>query len=323
MTLLGLVRLKQKKTSRGDKGGKKKKKQQLQQFALDEAVEDSEEEEEEERDAKFALKFKELHQREALNPFSDLDENSSEEDNDSEDDNGDVIENALQQQEKEKPPSKEKYNYHFLYSLTLSGKEKPIVNNLPGAVAVLSNSKKIFLGHINNMLICSDPRLVELCYIDTDSCIFSMTYPNWEDCLMTDQLERWNRSQVMADESGTVSCHGQMKCEGVYNGGLFKTLKIYRLFGSGCYPSPATADFYTRCKGVNRHLAEKLKNSDFDVETGDKKSTVVTRTCLRPTASGQILMTKESRSLSMALNFKRKVTSNGVHTFPISFVAEC
>jgi hypothetical protein len=101
----------------------------------------------------------------------------------------------------------------------------------------------------------------------------------------------------------------------MYTGGLFKTLKIYRLFDSRAGAN------YTRCKGVNRYLAEQLEDADFDAD--NEQSTVVSRTCLRPSASGQILMTRESRKLAVALNFKRKVTSNGVHSFPISFVAEC
>ena len=188
-----------------------------------------------------------------------------------------------------------------------------MVNNLPGAVAVLSNSKKIFLGHIDVMLRCADPRLAELCYIDTDSCIFSMSRPSWEECVLPEKLKYWYEQKVMADEEGDSSCHGQMKCEGVYGGGLFKTLKIYRLYDK--------KEPYTRCKGVNRQLAKKLEDRAFDAS--DSTRTVLTRTCLRPTPSGQIAMLKESRSLAVAYNFKRKVTADGIHSFPISFVAEC
>ena len=209
---------------------------------------------------------------------------------------------------------------HFLYACTFSGKDKLIRNNLPGAVAVLSNSKKIFLNHIYVMLHCADPRLAELCYIDTDSAIFSMTHPNWDLCLRDDRLELWNSSNVMADESAPLSCHGQLKCEGIYRQGLFKTLKIYRLYGE-LSSSEQQQECYTRCKGVNRVLAKQLTDVSFDSDNVSR--TVVSRTCLRPTASGLITVTRESRQLAMAYNFKRQVSEDGVHSFPISFVAEC
>ena len=207
------------------------------------------------------------------------------------------------------------YRVHFLYACTFSGKDKNIKNNLPGAVAVLSNSKRLFLGHINVMLECADPRLVELCYIDTDSCIFSMTHPDWEDCVRPDRLQLWNSRRVMADESADASCHGQMKCEGTYRAGLFKTLKIYRLFDLLSEARP-----YTRCKGVSRYLAEKLQDEAFDSRRTQPE--VVSRTCLRPTASGQINLTRESRKLAVAYNLKRKVAPDGIHTFPVSFVLQ-
>ena len=164
------------------------------------------------------------------------------------------------------------------------------------------------------MLECADPRLVELCYIDTDSCIFSMTFSNWEDCVRPDRQLLWNSSKVMADENADASCHGQMKCEGTYKAGLFKTLKIYRLFDElSLLP-------YTRCKGVSRYLAEKLEDSAFD--SGQTVSEVISRTCIRPTASGQINLTRESRKLAVAYNLKRKVDTNGIHTFPVSFVLQ-
>ena len=244
-----------------------------------------------------------------MEPFTDSDFDSSEEEEDA---GGDVEENLVRRSDVAEK-KKSLYRMHMLYACTFSGKEKLIRNNLPGAVAVLSNSKRLFLGHINTMLTCGDPRLCELCYIDTDSCIFSMTYPDWERCLLPDKLELWREKRVMADEEGDRSCHGQMKCEGLYESGLFKTLKIYRLYNR--------LERYTRCKGVNRQLAEKLGDADFDSQRTDR--TVVTRTCLRPTASGQIAVTRESRQLAVAFNFKRKVDDTGVHTFPVSFVAEC
>ena len=308
LTLLGLVRLPVKK-------GKRKKPaaaaaaERSNDFFDDSAREVGEEEEEEEEEAAaFALPARPA---DSIEPFVDTDEESQSDDDDEEEEEcGDLAERAVRAGEGRK---KKKYEHHFLYACTFSGKNRQVVNNLPGAVAVLSNSKKIFLGHIDVMLRCADPRLAELCYIDTDSCIFSMSRPSWEECVLPEKLKYWYGQKVMADEEGDSSCHGQMKCEGVYGGGLFKTLKIYRLYDK--------KEPYTRCKGVNRQLAKKLEDRAFDAS--DSTRTVLTRTCLRPTPSGQIAMLKESRSLAVAYNFKRKVTADGIHSFPISFVAEC
>ena len=322
LTLLGLVRLKVQPAKKP-----KKKKPAAAAAAVDrdffddsamevDGVDDEDEEdgeEEEDRNQSFCLPPPPPTVKETIEPFSDSGEDSDD-DEDDDDDGGDLAERAVLAQENSAPRQKKvRYEHHFLYACTFSGKSRQVVNNLPGAVAVLSNSKKIFLGHINVMLRCGDPRLVELCYIDTDSCIFSMSRPSWEECVLPDKLSFWYAQNVMADEEGADSCHGQMKCEGMYGGGLFKTLKIYRLYDK--------MEPYTRCKGVNRHLAKQLKDAAFD--STDSARTVLTRTCLRPTPSGQIAMLKESRSLAVAYNFKRKVTADGIHSFPISFVAEC
>ena len=47
------------------------------------------------------------------------------------------------------------------------------------------------------------------------------------------------------------------------------------------------------------------------------------QTVLRPSPAGQINLQMESRSLAVAYNFKRKVTADGIHTFPLSYLAEC
>ena len=61
---------------------------------------------------------------------------------------------------------KSHYRYSFLYSMVSSGVTKKIRNCIPKAVAILSNSKTIILGHVNFLLECLDPRLAQLCYMD-------------------------------------------------------------------------------------------------------------------------------------------------------------
>ena len=97
---------------------------------------------------------------------------------------------------------KDVYDLQLLFAVEIPGKERRIFNNLPKAVAVLSNSKRLFFSHLNVMFRCLNPRLAELCYVDTDSCIWSFTYTRLEDCLLPERVEEWNAANIIADEAG-------------------------------------------------------------------------------------------------------------------------
>lgn len=216
---------------------------------------------------------------------------------------------------------KVKYKYSFLYSMVVSGVGKQIKNCIPRGVAVLSNSKTIILSHVSTMLNCLDPRLAEICYMDTDSCIFSLTHENIEDNLLTEKKEEWKLLDIIADESGDKTCHGKMKLEGTFKVGLFKALKIYRLFSSSDFEKERKEKTcYTRCKGVNRYIATLIPNSVFDQQR--LSQVVVHRSCLRPSRTGEMLIAHECKSLAAPFNLKRHVTADGLHTFPISFVPD-
>jgi hypothetical protein len=213
---------------------------------------------------------------------------------------------------------KSRYKYSFLYSMVVSGVGKQIKNCIPRGVAVLSNSKTIILSHVNTMLECLDPRLAEICYMDTDSCIFSLTHEKLEDNLLAEKLDHWNTLDIIADESGDKSCHGKMKLEGTFKVGLFKALKIYRLFSSTDFEKERKEKTcYTRCKGVNRNIATLIPNSVFDQQSLNQ--VVVHRSCLRPSRTGEMLIAHECKSLAAPFNLKRYVTEDGLHTFPISY----
>ena len=166
---------------------------------------------------------------------------------------------------------KSHYRYSFLYSMVSSGVTKKIRNCIPKAVAILSNSKTIILGHVNFLLECLDPRLAQLCYMDTDSCIFSFTHPSLEDNLLPEKREKWIEGNIIADETGENSCHGKLKLEGTFRVGLFKALKIYRLFTTSQFQEEQkNKSCYTRCKGVNRNIAKIIPNAVFDKESVEK-----------------------------------------------------
>ncbi|OXE35123.1 MAG: hypothetical protein CGW95_15830, partial [Phenylobacterium zucineum] len=225
-------------------------------------------------------------------------------------------------------------SYKLLYSITVSGERKAISNSIQRAAAVLGNSKRLFLGHLDRMFKCLDPRLAELCYVDTDSCIWSLSKRSLEECLRPDRLDQWrSKGGVLADESGAESCHGKLKHEGTFDGGLFKSVKIYRLFNSRGDAEAADdggddemdnsfrRDWtvaYTRCKSVHRSTAEKLSDRVFDpLETVKKFG--IHRTVLRPTRAGEMAIKRESRSLPVPFNLKRLVSPDGLHTVCLNY----
>ena len=203
--------------------------------------------------------------------------------------------------------------YKFLYAVSTGGDQKAVFNTLPRAAAVLSNSKRLFLGHLSTFFRCLDPAKAELCYVDTDSCVWSLSSPDLSRCLRSDRLRLWAQRNVIADEEGPVSCHGKMKLEGLYDAGRFRNLKIYRLYNRGdADEDEELSAAYTRCKGVNRKIGARLPDHSFDPRSVDR--TVVHQGALRPTAAGEIHLVHESRTLAVPFNFKRRVSADGYHT---------
>lgn len=203
------------------------------------------------------------------------------------------------------------YKIEMLYAVTYSGKMSRIKNCLPKAIAILSNSKKLFFSHIKILLECLDPRLAELSYVDTDSCFFSMTYPSLESCLLLEKKDEFYFKNIIANETGILSCHGKMKCEGIYTGAKFRSLKVYRLYND---IKSSDMNQVSHCKGVNSETANFLPENMFDIN--HTNSIFVTRSSIKPTRAGEIQIAKESKQLAIPFNLKRFVCSDTFHTFP-------
>ena len=126
-----------------------------------------------------------------------------------------------------------------------------------------------------------------------------------------------------------------MKLEGTYQSGIFRTVKMYRLFdeapivashsddgsdeagaaAAAAVAAAAVSDSlpYTRCKGVHRKTAQNLKDDVF-LQNSEPFQVVVHRSTLRPTRAGEIYLTRESKSLAVPFNLKRRVDATGTHT---------
>lgn len=215
--------------------------------------------------------------------------------------------------QKRKSFTSDKYQFEMLYAVTYPGKTSKIKNCISKAVAILSNSKALFLGHIKTLLDCLDPRFAELCYVDTDSCLFSMTFPTLEQCLLPHKKDEFFFKDIIANESGPLSCHGKMKCEGIYTGGKFRSLKVYRL-----YNNIRDTSTISHCKGVNTFTAISLPENMFNINHQDP--IFVTKHSLRPTRTGEMLIIKESKNLAIPFNLKRFVCNDSVHSLPLNFV---
>ena len=214
-----------------------------------------------------------------------------------------------------------RFVYRFLYAVSVSGNQKKVLNSLPRAVAVLSNSKRLFLSHLDVMFRCLDPRKAELCYVDTDSCIWSLSHDSLDRCLREERAAEWESSAIVANEEGPRSCHGLMKLEGTYRAGFFKNIKMYRLFQQPPAEETDDSEVYTRCKGVGRKTASHLDNAYFS-QAVDPPKAVVHRSTLKPTRAGEIHLVREAKSLAVPFNLKRHVDSTGIHTVCFSLPNE-
>lgn len=217
--------------------------------------------------------------------------------------------------------------FRYLFRVDSSGKDKPVHNALCKAVAVLSNSKRLFFDRVLTLLECLDPAQSEVLYTDTDSVLLSLARPKLRDCVRPEMLTRWDQSDILVDETSPLSQHGKLKVEGTYRGARFRALKMYRLYPEGrsmdadCDSVDEVAPAETRCKGVSRRVASQLEDSVFDPRTFNDKR-VVTRTALQPTAGCEMEIIRQSRSMTGPYNFKRYVTSDGLHTLPFSLAPE-
>jgi hypothetical protein len=225
-------------------------------------------------------------------------------------------------------------NFKFLYTVTVTGKYKRIQNCIPRAVAILSNSKKLFLNLVLSLLRASDPGKVEPVYCDTDSIILSCQFPSLEQNLREGGEEYLRSMEVVGLEQSETSIHGKLKLEGVFAAGFFRALKVYRLFDEGemdkegaqllereemeelCPSLSSLKTVYTRCKGVSRSLATQIDTSTFAPSLLSEESLKIHKSSLRPTRAGEMTIQLERRTLAQPYNFKRSVCPDGIHSLP-------
>jgi hypothetical protein len=183
----------------------------------------------------------------------------------------------------------------LLYALTRSGEDSRIVNVLQMSSWILAQSRFVFFGILSHLMNVLDPAKAQLCYIDTDSCLYATAHADVADCLRP-SLDPSVLDCVMADPGHAVHQGGKLKHESVHTAGLFRCPKCYYLAGRD--------DEVKRMRGVQRRVHFHLCPAHFGQDV-DKNVTVTHSRNLRPTRGFQMTLQQEDKSLSHSLNFKR------------------
>lgn len=124
-------------------------------------------------------------------------------------------------------------NPELLYALTVEKPNAPIYNVNQIAACILGQSRKVFFELIYKLLTFLDPGKAEICYIDTDSCVFACNTENLRDSVRPDLLKRFDEEKDSIFEilNSETEQSGKFKVEGVFREAYFRNLKTYFLAG--------------------------------------------------------------------------------------------
>ena len=216
----------------------------------------------------------------------------------------------LLQKKKKKNTSKRKRNAssssqttpapRLLFALTRTNLDAKICNVAQLAASVLSNSRVIFMGALSQLLTdLLDPRLAELCYTDTDSCLWATAHEDLEDCLREGVAPERLRS-LLVDADSAVQQGGRLKLEGTFTAALFRSPKCYALTNR-LDPSLDTR----RMRSVARRAQALLQPHHYG-QNPETQGVVVGRVSLRPTKGFQMTLQEEFHKTTHGFNFQRR-----------------
>ena len=197
---------------------------------------------------------------------------------------------------------KGKPSVELLYSLTRSGEDSRIVTVLQMSSWILAQSRFLFFAILSHLMDVLDPAKAQLCYIDTDSCIYATAYADVADCLKPG-LDPSVLDCVMADPDHAVHQGGKLKHESCHTAGLFRCPKCYYLAGRD-------VSEFKRMRGVQRRVHFHLCPAHFGQDV-EKNVAVTHSRSLRPSRGFQMTLQEEDKSLSHCLNLKRVAIVSG------------
>ena len=190
----------------------------------------------------------------------------------------------------------------LLYALTRSGEDSRIVNILQMSAWILAQSRFVFFATISHLMDVLDPAKAQLCYVDTDSCLYATAYADVADCLKPG-LDPSVLDCVMADPDHAVHQGGKLKHESCHTAGLFRCPKCYYLAGRD-------VSEFKRMRGVQRRVHFHLCPAHFGQDV-EKNVAVTHSRSLRPSRGFQMTLQEEDKSLSHCLNLKRVAIVSG------------
>ena len=124
---------------------------------------------------------------------------------------------------------------------------------------------------------------------DTDSLIFYLAEKNVRDCVLVDKLAEYDEVEpsIFEVKNANTVQHSRLKVEGVFKGGLFRSMKSYYLMPAiddylchtcgqddcGCTgQAEVEAAPVVRAKGLTRNVQKSMKAEHFQMRETDKPS---------------------------------------------------
>ena len=216
---------------------------------------------------------------------------------------------------------------HLLYAITKNNDTAKIQNICQLAAAILSNSKVLFFDCLFFFFRCFSPKRAEICYLDTDSAIYSISRIDLEELVEKKHLDEYrdNVGNYLHLGEADIPAHGKFKIETICESGLFHSSKCYWLGKAVDIEKEreekrgkkrkrdddndeSEAPSMKRFKGTSRGVQDSLQKKHFDLnkETGLPVGGFANRTKLAATGGFEMLMVGESKALVNPITIKRK-----------------
>lgn len=180
--------------------------------------------------------------------------------------------------------------------------QSKIENLAQGAANILCQSKMLFFAHLLYFLRVLDPRKACVVYKDTDSIFVFTREEKFEDNVRPSMRAFYERTRedIFVDEQSAHTQAGKMKLEGVYKGGLFRTVKSYMLLDS-------EDRVEIKCKAIGNVAKRQLEARHFLPPTEGEEEDVISFWRLGgiPGESGELGMNVSGKKLPSRVNFKR------------------
>ena len=193
----------------------------------------------------------------------------------------------------------DKYPPSLMYATTWPRTDDRIENVSQVAGCILSNSRRVYLGRVLELLRAFHAGRVEPAYQDTDSWVLVHSRPLLSQCLK-DNVGTAVLDKVMQSEEAEEEQSGRFKVENAggtpYSAGFWKSGKVYSLSSS--------EEEVRRVRSIKRRAHELLRPEHYMQDPVTNRTSVRTMS-LRATAALEIVLMQESHSLSHSLNPKR------------------